>query len=100
MVDLATDSEESGDKEGIWDSAVNMPVYVAADTEEEEGSREEEPLISGEDIGDLESNHEGDNIDVGHREGLAGNMVEVFFQIDSHKEPAPPTSRKATLEDT
>jgi hypothetical protein len=27
-------------------------------------------------------------------------MIEVFFQIDSHGERAPPTSRKATLEDT
>ncbi|PUU82448.1 hypothetical protein B9Z19DRAFT_1061825 [Tuber borchii] len=28
------------------------------------------------------------------------NTIEVFFQIDSHGERAPPTSRKATLEDT
>ncbi|PUU80002.1 hypothetical protein B9Z19DRAFT_1063801 [Tuber borchii] len=28
------------------------------------------------------------------------NMIEVFFQIDSHGEHAPPTSHKATLEDT
>ncbi|PUU80228.1 hypothetical protein B9Z19DRAFT_1123951 [Tuber borchii] len=28
------------------------------------------------------------------------NTIEVFFQIDSHGERAPPTSGKATLEDT
>ncbi|PUU76134.1 hypothetical protein B9Z19DRAFT_1130175 [Tuber borchii] len=69
------DCEESDDDEPIWDSAVNM--YVAANTEEEEGSTQEEPQISGEEMGDLESNHEGDNLDVGHIEGLAGHLEEI-----------------------
>ena len=65
-------SEESSDDERIWDSTVNM--YVAADTEEEEGSADEEPQISGEEMDDLD---EGDNPDVGHIEGLAGHQAEV-----------------------
>ncbi|PUU72494.1 hypothetical protein B9Z19DRAFT_1137416 [Tuber borchii] len=71
-----------------------------ADIEEEEGSAEEEPKISGEEIVDLESNYERDNLNVAHIEGLAGNRGEVFFLIDSDRERAPPTSSKATLEDT
>ncbi|PUU72978.1 hypothetical protein B9Z19DRAFT_1136207 [Tuber borchii] len=35
-----------------------------------------------------------------HLFGSNCNTVEVFFQIDSHGERAPPTSHKATLKDT
>jgi len=66
-------SEESGEDERIWDSTVNM--YVAADTEGEEGSTDEEPQISEEEIGDLD--HEGDSPDIGHIEALAGHQAEV-----------------------
>jgi len=66
-------SEESGEDERIWESTVNM--YVAADTEGEEGSTDEEPQILGEELGDL--NHEGDSPDVGHIEALAGHQAEV-----------------------
>ncbi|PUU80011.1 hypothetical protein B9Z19DRAFT_1124260 [Tuber borchii] len=127
-VDPLIDSEGSGNDGRIWDSAVNM--YIAANTEEEEKLAEEEPQISGEEMRDLESIHDGDNLDVGHIEGLAGhqeeirfkeqgqtdlnatigvtnskrsgtgNKVEVFFQNDSYGEWAPPTSRKITLEET
>jgi len=72
-VDPLAGSEESGEDERIWDSTVNM--YVAADTEGEEGSTDEEPQISGEEIGDLD--HEGDSPDVGHIEALAGHQAEV-----------------------
>jgi len=50
-------------------------MYVAADTEGEEASTDEEPQISGEEIGDLD--HEGDSPDVGHLEALAGHHAEV-----------------------
>ncbi|PUU82146.1 hypothetical protein B9Z19DRAFT_1121178 [Tuber borchii] len=33
-------------------------------------------------------------------EAIVSNTIEVFFQIDSHGERVPPTSCKATLEDT
>jgi len=72
-VDPLAGSEESGEGERIWDSTVNM--YVAANTEGEEGSTDEEPQISGEEIGDLD--HEGDSPDVDHIEALAGHQAEV-----------------------
>jgi len=46
-------SEESGPEERIWHSTVNM--YVASDTEEEEGSQEGEAEIPGEALSNLES---------------------------------------------
>jgi len=72
-VDPLAGCEESGEDEEIWDSTVNM--YVAADTEGEEGSTDEKPQISGEETGDLD--HEGDSPDVGHIEALAGHQAEV-----------------------
>jgi len=52
-VDHLRGSEESDPEERIWDSTVNM--YVASDTDEEEGSQESEAEILGEGLSDLES---------------------------------------------
>jgi len=46
-------SEESDPENRIWDSIVNM--YVASDTDEEEGSQADEVEIRGEELSDLES---------------------------------------------
>jgi len=72
-VDPLAGSEESGEDERICDTTVNM--YVAADTEGDEESTDEEPLISGKEIRDLD--HEGDSPDVGHIEALADHQAEV-----------------------
>jgi len=50
-VDDLEGSEESDPEERIWDSTVNM--YVACDTDEEEGSQEGEAEIPGEGLSDL-----------------------------------------------
>jgi len=44
---------ESDPEETIWNSKVN--IYVASDTDEEEGSQEGEAEIPGEGLSDLES---------------------------------------------
>jgi len=72
-VDPLAGSEESGEGERICHSTDNM--YVAADTEGEEGSTDKEPQISGEEIGDLD--HEGHSPDVGQIEPLAAHQAEV-----------------------
>jgi len=46
-------SEESDPEERIWDSTVNM--FVASDTDEEEGSQQGEVEIPSEELSDLES---------------------------------------------
>jgi len=45
--------EESDPEERIWDSTVNM--YVASDTDQEEGLQQGEAEIPGEGLSDLES---------------------------------------------
>jgi len=58
-VDHFGGTEESDPEERIWDSTVN--IYVASDTDEEEGSQEGEAEIPGEGLRDLESiDQEGD----------------------------------------
>jgi len=58
-VDHLGGSEESDPEERIWDSTVNM--YVASDTDKEEGSQEGEAEIPGEGLSDLESiDHQGE----------------------------------------
>ena len=52
-VDYLEGFEKSDPEERIWDSTVNM--YVASDTDEEEGSQESEAEIPGEGLSDLES---------------------------------------------
>ena len=52
-VDHFRGSEESDPDERIWDSTVNM--YVASNTDEEEGSQEGEAEIPHEGLSDLES---------------------------------------------
>jgi len=67
-VDQLGGSEESDPKERIWDSTVNM--YVASDTDEEEGSQEGEVEIPGEGLSDLESiGQQGDE----DSSGIAGS---------------------------
>jgi len=57
--DQLAGSEESDPEERFWDSTVNM--YVASDTDEEEGSQGGEVEIPGEGSSDLESiNQQGD----------------------------------------
>jgi len=52
-VDHLGGCEESDPEERIWDSTVNM--YVASDTDEEEGSQEGEAEIPGEGLSDLKT---------------------------------------------
>jgi len=52
-VDPGGGSQESDPEERIWDSTVNM--YVASDTDEEEGSQEVEAEIPSEGLSNLES---------------------------------------------
>jgi len=52
-VDHLGGSEKSDPEERIWDSKVNM--YVASNTDEEEGSQEGEAEIPGEGLSDLET---------------------------------------------
>jgi len=52
-------SEESDPEERIWDSTVNM--YVASNTDKEEGSQEGEAEIPGEGLSNLDNiNQQGD----------------------------------------
>ena len=48
-------SEESDPEERIWNSTVNIMMYVTSDTDEEEGSQEGDAEIPGEELSDLES---------------------------------------------
>jgi len=70
--------EESGPEEGIWDSSVNM--YVASDTDEEEGSHEGEAKIPGEELSHLQSidqqGDEGDGCIAGSRGHLEADCCE------------------------
>jgi len=61
-------------EERIWDSTVNM--YVASDTDEEEGSQEGEAEIPGEGLRDLESIDEQGDESSGCIGGSRGHLEE------------------------
>jgi hypothetical protein len=77
-VDQLAGSEESDAEERIWDSTVNM--YVESDTDEEEGSQEEEAEVSGEGLSDLESIDQLGDQNSGCLEGSRGRQDEVFSE--------------------
>ena len=72
---------ESDPEERIWESTVNM--YVASDTDEEEGSKECEAEIPGEGLSDLESiDQQGDE----NSHGIVGSRGRL--EEDCLKEEA------------
>ena len=73
-VDDLGGSEESDPEERIWDSTVNM--YVASDTDEEEGSQEGEAEIPGEGLSDLESIDQQGDENSGCIAGSRGRLEE------------------------
>jgi len=81
-MDQLAGSEESDPEETSWDSTVNM--YVASDTDEEEGSKEGEAYIPGEGLSDLESIDQHGDQNSGCRAGSRGRLEE-----DSSQEEAP-----------
>jgi len=76
-VDQLAGSEESDD-ERIWDSTVNM--FVASETEEEEGAQEGGGQISGEKHSDLESIDQLDDRNSGCIENSGGDSEDVFSE--------------------
>jgi len=65
---------ESDAEERIWDSTVNM--YIASDTDEEEGSQEGEAEIPGEGLSDLESIDQQRDESSGFSAGSRGRLEE------------------------
>ena len=77
-VDQLAGSKESDAEERIWDSTVNM--YVASDTDEEEGSQEEEAEVSSEGLSYLESIDQRGDENSGCIEGSRGHQGEVYSE--------------------
>jgi hypothetical protein len=77
-VDQLAGSKESNAEERIWDSTVKM--YVESDTDEEEGSPEEEADVSGEGLSDIESIDQLGDQNSCCLEGSRGRQDEVFSQ--------------------
>jgi len=73
-VDHLGGSKESDPEERIWDSKVNM--YVASDTDEEEGSQEGEAEIPGQRLSDLASIDQQGDEDSGCIGGSRGRLEE------------------------
>jgi len=73
-VDHLGGSEESHLEERIWDSTVNM--YVASDTDEEEGLQESEAEIPGEGLSNLESIDQQGDENSGFIAGSRGCLEE------------------------
>jgi len=80
-VDHLGGSEESDAEERICDSTVNM--YVASDTDKEEGSQEGEAEIPGQGLSDLESIDQQGDEDSGCRAGSRGRLEEDFSEEEA-----------------
>jgi len=80
-VDHLEGSEESDPEERIGDSSVNL--YVASDTDEEEGSQEGEAERAGEGLTDLESIDQQGDEDSGCIAGSRGRMEEDCLEDEA-----------------
>jgi len=80
-VDHLRPSEESDPEERIGNSTVNM--YVASDTDEEEGSQEGEVEIPGEGLSDLESIDQLGDQNSGCIAGSRGRLEEDSSQEEA-----------------
>jgi len=82
--DYLGDSEESDPEERIWDSTVNM--YVASDTDEEEGLQESEAEIPGEGLSDLGSIDKQGDEGSGCIAGSRGHLEEECSEEEALSE--------------